>query len=134
MEKPYIQQKDYLNLFAEPDKPYNLSERFFAFAVDVIRKVRTLPDTKEYSAIIYQVVKASTSVGANYEEAQAAVSKADFANKIGICLKEAREAHYWIRIIVATLDQNSGWKPLEVEGAEIKKILGSIYSKVSKKR
>ena len=134
IEKPYIQREEYLGLFAEPEKPYNLSERFFTFAVNVIRQIRTWPDSKEYSVIIYQLVKAATSIGANYEEAQAAVSKADFANKIGICLKEARESHYRLRIIVTTLDQNEQWKPLEKESDEIKKILGAIYSKVSKKR
>jgi len=134
MDKPYEQCDEYLDLVGEPEKPYKLSERFFSFAVGVIRQVRTLPDSKEYSVIVYQLVKAASSIGANYEEAQAAVSKADFVNKIGICLKEAREAHYWLRIIIATLDKNEPWKPLEKEGGEIKKILGSIYTKVSKKR
>jgi four helix bundle protein len=134
VDKPYVERDEYLDLVGEPEKPYNLSERFFSFAVDVIRQVRILPDSKEYSVIVYQLVKAASSIGANYEEAQAAVSKADFANKIGICLKEAREAHYWLRIIIATLDKNGPWKPLEKEGGEIKKILGSIYSKVSKRR
>ena len=134
VEKPYVLREEYLGLFEEPENPYNLSERFFRFAVEVIHQVRKLPNSKEYSVIVYQLVKAASSVGANYEEAQAAVSKADFANKIGICLKEAREAHYWLRIIIATLDENKPWKPLEKEGGEIKKILGSIYSKVSKRR
>lgn len=134
MEKPCIQREEYFELFAEPEKPYDLSERFFNFAVDVIHDVRTLPNSKEYNVVIYQLVKASTSVGANYEEAQAAVSKADFTNKIGICLKEARESYYWLRIIVATLDQNQHWKPLAREGGEIRKILGAIFTQVSKKR
>lgn len=135
MIHPYIQSGDYLSLVGEPEKPYALAERLFAFAVNVIRQVRTLPSSKEYSVITYQLVKAASSIGANYEEAQAAVSRADFSNKIGICLKEAREAHYWLRIIIATLDQDMGkWRPLEREAEEIKKILGSIYVKVSKKR
>ena len=135
MKNTYIQSEDYLRLVEEPEKPYALAERLFAFTVDVIRQVRTLPRSKEYSVIIYQLVKAASSIGANYEEAQAAVSKADFSNKIGICLKEAREAHYWLRLIIATLDQDQGeWRPLEKEAEEIKKILGSIYVKVSQKR
>ena len=133
--EPYIQSEDYLSLVEEPEKPYALAERLFAFAVNVIRQVRTLPRSKEYSVITYQLVKAASSVGANYEEAQAAVSRADFSNKIGICLKEAREAHYWIRLIIATLDQSTDeWKPLEREADEIKRIMGSIYAKVSQKR
>ncbi len=51
--------------------------------------------------IVSQLVRAGTSVGANYEEAQASHSRADFASKCGIALKEARETHYWLRLLVA---------------------------------
>jgi four helix bundle protein len=112
----------------------DLPERLFRFAVHVIKATRTLPKTPEYKVIVYQLVKASTSAGANYEESQAAVSTADFANKVGIALKEMRESHYWIRIIIATLEQHAIWLPLEKEADELKRILGSIYSKSSKKR
>ena len=70
----------------------------------------------------------------NYEEAQAAVSKADFTNKIGISLKEKRESNFWIRLIIAIGNDNESWQILEKESEELKKILGSIYSKTSKKR
>ena len=116
------------------DTPYALADRLFAFAVNVIKQVRTLPKSKEYSVIAYQIVKSSTSMGANYEEAQAAVSRADFGNKVGYSLKEARESHYWTRIIIATLEDHANWKPLENEAGQLKNILGSIYFKVSKKR
>ena len=48
MNKPYVQRDEYLDLVGEPEKAYQLSERFFSFAVNVIRQVRTLPDSKEY--------------------------------------------------------------------------------------
>ncbi len=51
--------------------------------------------------ICYQLAKSSTSVGANYEEAQAGASKADFKNKVKISLKEARESNYWLRVVKA---------------------------------
>jgi four helix bundle protein len=47
-------------------------------------------------------------VGANYDEAQGAVSRADFSNKTGISLKEMRESNYWIRFIIATTEIKSG--------------------------
>jgi len=78
----------------------NLKERLFRFSVDIIKEVRNLPNSREYQVISYQLLKSSTSVGANYEEAQSAVSKADFSNKIGTSLKEMRESNYWIRIII----------------------------------
>jgi len=82
-----------------------LQVRLFNFVVNIIKLVRNLPNGVEYNIISYQLIKATTSTGANYEEAQGAVSKADFANKVGISLKEMRESNYWIRLIIATTDK-----------------------------
>jgi len=51
--------------------------------------------------IARQMLDAATSIGANLNEAQAASSKREFAHKIGICEGEARETHYWLRLVVA---------------------------------
>ncbi|MBN2746157.1 MAG: four helix bundle protein [Bacteroidales bacterium] len=113
----------------------DLQDRLFNFAVDVIKLIRKLPKGKEYDIISYQLIKSSTSSGANYEEAQGAVSKPDFANKVGISLKEMLESSYWIRLIVETTTERShNWEKLLNEATELKKILGSIYSKTSIKR
>jgi len=116
------------------DTKNDLSERLFNFSVKVIHLIRKLPKGKEYDVISYQLIKASTSSGANYEEAQGAVSKADFANKIGITLKEMRESNYWIRLIIAISEQKEKWEVERQESFELKNILGSIYSKTSVKR
>lgn len=108
---------------------YDLKNRLFQFSVDVILKVRSLPNSREYQVISYQILKSASSVGANYEEAQPAVSRADFANKIGISLKEIRETNYWIRILIAIDNQNMNWTVLEKESIELTKILGTIYNK-----
>ena len=79
----------------------DLLNRTFLFDVAVIKFLRTLPDTSDLKIIKYQLVKAATSIGANYEEAQAGSSKADFINKVDISLKEARESNYWLRLIEA---------------------------------
>ncbi len=112
----------------------DLSMRLFNFAVLVIKTARHLPFKIEYKIITNQLIKSATSVGANYEEAQAAVSKADFANKVGIALKEIRETNYWIRLLIEITEVNSEWKDLQKESTELMKILGSIYSKTSSKR
>jgi len=65
----------------------DLSKRLFTFSVKTIRFLRTLPYETEYKVIRYQLIKSATSTGANYEEAQAASSKADFHNKVKIALK-----------------------------------------------
>jgi len=58
-----------------------LGQRLFDFAVRIIKFCRALPRGKEYEIIKYQLIKASTSSGANYEEAQGGISRADFFNK-----------------------------------------------------
>jgi four helix bundle protein len=119
----------------QEQKPKNeLQERLFKFAVNVIKLNRLLPKGKEYDVLSYQLIKSSTSSGANYDEAQAAVSKADFANKIGIALKETRESNYWIRIIVALNPDNEEWIKIRQESFELMNILGCIYTKTSVKR
>jgi len=112
----------------------DLQDRLFNFVVNVIIQIRNLPNGVEYNVISYQLIKAATSTGANYEEAQGAVSKADFANKVGIALKEMRESNYWIRLVIAITEKNNDWKKIRQESAELMKILGSIYSKTSVKR
>jgi four helix bundle protein len=80
-----------------------------------------------------QLLKAGTSVGANAEEAQAAQSKPDFISKNSIALKEAREAHYWLRLLIAAeIMPEKRLTELCDEAEELKRILGSIV--VSAKR
>ena len=108
-----------------------LSERLFKFAVEVIRMLRSLKGGNELKIISNQLGKAATSSGANYEEAQGAVSKPDFSNKIAISLKEMRESNYWLRILKELYVNNTEINRLTRESLELKKILGSISHKVS---
>lgn len=125
---------DLVNDFPSEYKFNDLQVRLFEFTVKVIKLVRQLPKGKEYDVISYQLIKAASSAGANYDESQGAVSKADFVNKIGISLKEMRESNYWIRTIIATTDNHQEWTELGSESSQLMKILGSIYSKTSIKR
>lgn len=108
-----------------------LSKRLFRFAVDVIKMLRSLEAGNDLKIISYQLGKAATSVGANYEESQGAVSRADFGNKIGISLKEMRESNYWLRILKELYPSNKEIARLSQESYELKNILGSISFKVS---
>ncbi|ATA94013.1 four helix bundle protein [Capnocytophaga canimorsus] len=114
-------------------KSINLQNRLFEFSISAINEVRKLPIGIEYKLIAYQLIRSATSVGANYEESQGAVSQADFTNKIGICLKEIRETNYWIRILIRIYDDNRNWKDLEQESKELMSIIGAIHSKMRKK-
>jgi four helix bundle protein len=118
----------------QPNSRNDLQNRLFNFVVDVIKLIRKLPNGIEFNVISHQLIKSATSTGANYEEAQGAVSKADFTNKVGIALKEMRESNYWIRLIIVITEKNEEWKTMRQESHELMNILGSIYSKTSVKR
>jgi four helix bundle protein len=79
-----------------------LVERLINFAVRVGKVVDALPDTRMGRHIGGQLVRSGTSPAPNYEEACAAESRADFAHKLSICLKELRESRCWIRMIIKT--------------------------------
>jgi four helix bundle protein len=108
-----------------------LGERLFRFTIDVLTFLSSLPKNPEAQVIRYQVAKASSSSGANYEETQAASSKADFANKMKIVLREMRESNYWLRICIALkFGSEIEANRLKMESSELKNILGSICSKL----
>lgn len=77
------------------------------------------------------MIKASGSVGANYIEANEALSKKDFKMRIKICRKEAKESAYWLRLITETnsLKNANDAKSLTQEANELKKIFSSILEK-----
>ena len=105
----------------------NLEERLFNFAVRSVKFLRTLPSFSEYNVIKYQLTKSATSSGANYEEAQAGSSKADFTNKVRIALREMRESNYWLRILKGIeSEENTELNYLIQESKELKLILGAI--------
>jgi four helix bundle protein len=79
-----------------------LSQRLIDFAARIGKVVDALPDTRMGRHVAGQLVRCGTSPAPNYEEACAAESRADFAHKLSICLKELRETRCWIRLIIKT--------------------------------
>ncbi|MBV6421126.1 MAG: hypothetical protein DAHOPDDO_02395 [Ignavibacteriaceae bacterium] len=115
-------------------KTEELLERTFQFGVDTLKFLMSLPKDKVYGIIVFQLGKASTSSGSNYEEAQAAESAKDFNHKIGIVLKEIRESNYWYRVlnaIITNAKNNMELQRLLNESYELKKIFSSIKIKTS---
>lgn len=105
--------------------------RTFDFGVNCLLFLNNLPNQEKFRVPKYQLAKASTSIGANYEESQAAESKKDFIHKIGIVLKETRESNYWLRVIEAVSLNNKNidkitLKQLIKESVEFKKIFTTI--------
>jgi four helix bundle protein len=79
-----------------------LAELLINFAARIGKVVDALPDTRMGRHVAGQLVRCGTSPAPNYEEACAAESRADFAHKLSICLKELRESRCWIRLIIKT--------------------------------
>ncbi|MCL2305116.1 MAG: four helix bundle protein [Planctomycetaceae bacterium] len=102
-------------------------EKSFAFAVRIVNASRYLNDSKREFVLSKQLIRSGTSVGANIEEAMGAQSDADFVSKLSIARKEARETHYWIRLLEATnFFSESESRSLLNDVDEILKILTSI--------
>ena len=77
-------------------------DKSFDFAVRVVNLYKYLTENKKEYIISKQLMRCGTSIGANATEAQRGQSKADFAAKMGIALKEAYEAEYWVRLLYHT--------------------------------
>ena len=75
-----------------------LEKRTLGFALKIIQFVATLPNTETGEVIEFQLVKAGTSVGANYREANRAESRNDFIHKLAIVEKESSESLYWLEL------------------------------------
>ena len=81
------------------NRQYNLEERTECFGEEVIKFCKCLKIDTISKSIISQLVRSSTSIGANYCEANNASSKKDFKNKIFICKKETHETKHWLRMM-----------------------------------
>ncbi|HEY53956.1 MAG TPA: four helix bundle protein [Caldilineae bacterium] len=76
----------------------DLEKRSKQFALRIIKFVASLPENQITNVMGYQLLKAGTSVGANYREANRAESRNDFIHKIGVVEKEASESQYWLEL------------------------------------
>ena len=112
-------------------KKYDLEERTALLGENIIRFANKIPRNPVTISIVSQLVKAGTSVGANYCEADDAESKKDFKHKIGICKKEARESKHWLRMIsIACPELGEEAQVLWQEAKELNLIFNSINKKV----
>ena len=117
---------------ASPEKPvkYDLEERTARFGEAIIRFAKKIPQNPVNNRLIDQLVGAGTSVGANYCEADDAVSKRDFRNKIGTCRKEAKETKFFLRMVATAEDSLCAEaRGLWQEAKELHLIFCSIFRK-----
>ena len=108
-------------------KKYDLEERTAQFGEAIIEPVKTFPKDLINSPLISQIVRAGTSIGANYMEADGAQSRKDFRHKISICKKESKETKHWLRMTAkANPSRRDECQKLLKEAQELSLIFSSI--------
>jgi len=108
--------------------PYDLEERTALFGEAIIAFAKRVPRDVVTLPLISQLVRCGTSVGANYCEADDAVSKKEFRKNIGTCKKEARETKHFIRMIAAAEpSMKESARPLWQEAKELHLIFAKIH-------
>jgi four helix bundle protein len=116
---------------ASGERKYDLEARTFEFARRVRALVKLLPRTLANVEDARQLIRSSGSVGANYIEANEALSKKDFRMRIKICRKESKESVYWLRLLDTRSDQTVDQERdnMVKESRELMHIFGAILQK-----
>ena len=108
------------------DRKFDLKDRTLKFAIDALslaNKISTSKRSLASNILVSQFVRAATSIGANYREADCAESRKDFAHKIGICKKEANETKYWLELLANDLPSiSTETGRMSVEAGELMRI------------
>jgi len=129
MTKPEIRINDEIRMTNETGK-FDLEERTACFGEQIIGFAKCIRPTPVNAPLISQLVRAGTSIGANYCEADDACSKKDFRHKIGICKNESKETKHWLRMVAAAEDElRSDARKLWQEAKELNLIFGAILRK-----
>ena len=108
---------------------YDLEPRTLNFAKKVRNFISRIPKSISTIEDGKQLIRSSGSVGANYIEANEAISKKDFIHRIKICRKEAKESQYWLRLITVDTTLKEEVNELLQEAIELTKIFGSMVEK-----
>jgi carbamoyltransferase len=107
----------------------DLEKRTKQFSLDVIKFTASLPRNREADVLARQLLRSSTSIGANYRKANRTVSRPDFGNKIGTVQKEASETQYWLELFVESNLIETPPVKLHAEASELLAIFSAIWKK-----
>jgi four helix bundle protein len=114
---------------------FDLEERTARLDEEVIRFCKRIALTPITEPLVRQIIKSGTSVGANYCEADDAISGKEFRQKIGTCKKESRETKHWLRMLAVADEQHTEQaRVLWREANELMLIFASIFRKLSTKK
>jgi len=118
------------NIFEDEPKPYNIKHRCFYFSRDVIAFVSSCKYDKVFHSLFDQLVRSSTSIGANIVEGASGSSKRDWLKFLIIALKSSNETKYWLCLIRDSIEVSKDQvSKLIAEAEEISKIVASIILK-----
>lgn len=119
------------NKISNPNnKKYDLLERTAVFGENIIGLTRAVKKDEISRPLISQLIRSSTSIGANYCEADAGESKKDFRHKLSICRKEAKETMHWLRMIArAEISVQQDCRELWKECQQLVFIFSAIINK-----
>ena len=111
-------------------KIYDLEDRTLVFSKNFIKFLFTVPKNVINNNLVNQASRSGTSMGANYREANETTTKKDFAFRVRICRKEAKETLYWLELLEdANPSLSSQIKPFKQETLEFVKIFAAIILK-----
>jgi four helix bundle protein len=108
-------------------KNQDIRERSFDFALNTVKNCKRIKEKYKEFILTDQLVRSSTSVGANMREARNAESKADFIHKLSICQKECDESVYWLELLMALLkEEKEQLLPIHDEAIQLLRIIKTI--------
>jgi four helix bundle protein len=116
------------------NKKYDIKDRVFEFCKRILEIADLLPSTKACEIIRPQLIKSGTSIGANLEEGDGAISKRDFLNKVVLARKEAKETRFWLKLVSGKYVKKESIEDDIEELLEIIKILSTIILKTKNKK
>lgn len=112
-------------------KIFDLEERTLIFAKSILDLTKIIPRNTANFEYIGQIIRSSSSIGANYREANDALGKKDFIMRVKICRKEAKETFYWLNLILHNNpEMKANIMPLITESEELIKIFSRIITKM----
>ena len=120
------------------NKNIDIHDRLLEFGIRAVKFCRVLSKNLDNRVIADQLIRSSTSVGANMQEADAAASKKDFVNKVNVSKKEIQETNYWLKLIKGSELVNNETNKVELEALlkesdELKRIIGAILFRAKEK-
>ncbi|MEI8349013.1 MAG: four helix bundle protein [Candidatus Omnitrophota bacterium] len=119
-----------ISMIQANNSKYDLRERTAKFGENVINFAKRIPESTINRPLISQLVRAATSVGANYCEADDATTKKDFLYRIAVCRKESKESKHWLRMVTMAIPAlKDEANLLSNEAQELNLIFSAIINK-----